>query len=325
MQQSWVRVSLFACLVGCGATGDVGDAPREVEVYVDCELGSAHDGAGGCEPCPTAENGTACNEAGTCVWNDTREEAECVCALGWKGDECEDFEVCELEPCGEHGDCEPLDVLGAYTCTCEVGFGGNTCEACPPEPVTTRCDEGAECGLAEDGDERSQFSISCAVPSDLSDEFCVEVRACPTEDPCIRDFDLHVSLLTETAVSRVWVLSDWWTKRPDVVEIWVSSDPSMGPDNGATLAGTVSAQRSPWQCVDGEPCTDDVPDTCCPNGRDEDQDLSDLDGPFAKWDILEVTPTVGDEVWVRVVNTQQPAELVLHEVFVEGSECLGDE
>lgn len=123
-------------------------------------------------------------------------------------------------------------------------------------------------------------------------------------------------------VTELRYRSDWWNKRPARWELWASDDPALTPDTGARLAATGDGHRAPWECVTGEPCSDGVPDECCPAGRAQPQSVA-AGAHISKWELHQLAqPASGRYFFFRVVTTEEAAYLDLAGFELRGHDCL---
>jgi hypothetical protein len=89
------------------------------------------------------------------------------------------------------------------------------------------------------------------------------------------------------------------------------------PFAGASRVATAVGHANPWRCVAGESCLDpDVPDTCCPNGRDAPQaPPTTFNG---KYDIHDFSAHAARYWYLVVRDTYVGDVLTLHEVTYWG-------
>ncbi len=117
-------------------------------------------------------------------------------------------------------------------------------------------------------------------------------------------------------------MADWWAKRPDNWEIWVSDDPAMTPASGAVMVTQGVGEQHPWVCENGESCADEsVPDACCPNGREQPQDIVNVGQYWPRFDDQEFAGQSGRYWYYVVKNTKDVNVCLLFEVELFGSEC----
>ena len=133
---------------------------------------------------------------------------------------------------------------------------------------------------------------------------------------------MRFALDQEDVVDLFRFRSDWWSKRPDNWEMWVSSSEQVGPGNGATFVASGTARAHPWECVAGESCAStDVPDECCPAGRQAVQMPPQQN--IAKWDDHPLPATLGRVWWFRVRDTHDGHHLHLDDVeFYASNDCV---
>lgn len=150
-------------------------------------------------------------------------------------------------------------------------------------------------------------------------EFCTYSSEC--SDGCIADLWIRFDLGRSMEVDRVRFLADWWSKRPDNWELWVSNDPALQPHAGATPVTLGVGEKNPWRCVTGEACTDEVPDACCPDGRDKPQDTRNVGDLWPKYDEKEFSRQSGRYWYFLIENTIDESYLYLFEIQLFGGTC----
>jgi hypothetical protein len=124
-------------------------------------------------------------------------------------------------------------------------------------------------------------------------------------------------------IDQVRLRFNWFNPRPVDVELWVSDDPSVTPDSGAALVGTFPLAPKGHRCVTGDPCDVDVPDACCPDGRDAPQDTRDVGQAHWKYDIIEPPSTTARMLYVRMPVSHDADFIQLAEVGVYERLCGG--
>ena len=73
----------------------------------------------------------------------------------------------------------------------------------------------------------------------------------------------------------------------------------------------------------GEPCGLDptVPDECCPNGRDQPQDTTDVGSFWPRWNIAEFAFDQGRYWYFVIKDSYRDDSVVVHEVQFSGIDC----
>ncbi len=150
-------------------------------------------------------------------------------------------------------------------------------------------------------------------------ELCTYGSECP--EGCIEDLWIRFDFGRSVQANHFRFLADWWNKRPDNWELWVSDDPALQPNAGATPVTAGVGARNPWQCVSGEACTDEVPDVCCPDGRDRPQDTRDVGDNWPKLDQQELSWQSGRYWYFLIKNTRDRSYLHLFEAQLFGGTC----
>lgn len=191
------------------------------------------------------------------------------------------------------------------------------CEPVPSErlrPVTCTSTHPDLPDACERTVDEPESSLGMTLDCNASPEACdFETGTCTPQRGCIKDFTLMYALAQERTADHFRFHSDWWSKRPREWELWASSDESITPDSGATLVLSGTGRRNPWVCVAGESCaSSDVPDVCCPDGRDAPQNPPNETTP--KYDESPFVPTTARVWWFRVVNTYDTDTLMMFEV-----------
>lgn len=136
---------------------------------------------------------------------------------------------------------------------------------------------------------------------------------CPAGCATDVDFDLG----TRRFVKRLRFLSDWWAKRPGTWELWASDD-----NTNFSLVMQARSNHAPWRCVQGEPCTAEVPAKCCPGGAT--QDTSVVGPNYPKWDDFSFSGVAARYWRFRITKTDDADALIMRELELFGHDCLGE-
>lgn len=192
-----------------------------------------------------------------------------------------------------------------------------------------------DCDVLYDGREveplcptQRTLSIDCRENGDAS--YCIDSPGCREELGCVDETWIRFDLGQARRVDEMRFIAGWWADRPDRYEVWFADEPVDDPEAGATLAFTGAAAVQPFRCLAGEPCTEEVPDGCCPNGRDQPQvtdqtsrspscDLGDM---FPKFDIARFAPQTGRYWWLVIRSGRYDDRIFLHELELR-SGCGG--
>jgi hypothetical protein len=83
-------------------------------------------------------------------------------------------------------------------------------------------------------------------------------------------------------------------------------------------------REAPWACVNGELCGEEVPDVCCPDGRDRPQRL-EPDSKIGKWEIHRFPAAEGQTFWFEVDSSYTPGSLGMTEIELRENPCPGGE
>lgn len=130
------------------------------------------------------------------------------------------------------------------------------------------------------------------------------------------------ALVEPRVVTELRYRSDWWNKRPATWELWASDDADLTPMSGARRVATGDGRRAPWECVTGEPCSEGVPDECCPAGRTQPQSVA-AGAHIAKWEVHPLAePAAGRFFFFRVLTTEEPGNLELDGFELRGHDCF---
>lgn len=256
--------------------------------------------------------------------------------------------------CGADGTCTSSCAVGTTDCNgvcintdsdpahcgscgnvCSVNHicdGQGACQMCPSERlVPTACELSAteDLGACEQLYDLVEFASppqrsglkNTACDDAGGTSFCVYDSECP--NGCIQDMWIRFDLGAPRFVHRIRYMADWWAKRPDNWQLWVSDDPAMLPGAGAVLATEGVGMANPWQCVDGESCAEaSVPDACCPDGRNQPQNTADVGEFWPRFDELEFSGQVGRYWYYVIKDTRDRDHLNLFEIELFGSDCI---
>lgn len=150
--------------------------------------------------------------------------------------------------------------------------------------------------------------------------FCVYDSECT--EGCIRDAWIRFDFGSRAYIDRIRYMADWWSKRPDDWELWVSDDPDLTPDHGATRVVQGVGMANPWVCEEGESCADaSVPDACCPGGRQQPQSLIDVGPNWPRFDELEFDGESGRYWYYVIRNTRDPNNCLFFELELFEKDC----
>ena len=213
------------------------------------------------------------------------------------------------EMCVEPGDCAicPSERLVPTACTSSAPGEVTGCE---------RLYDSKE--FADPPQNQSVSGLNCNDGGGSS--FCVYDGDCG--NGCIRDVWIQFDLGAPRSVHRIRYMADWWAKRPDHWELWVSDDAAATPDNGATMVTSGIGEANPWRCVVGESCVDDsIPDACCPDGRDQLQDTTDVGEFWPRFDELAFPGQTGRYWYYVIRDTRDKEQCLLFELELIGDEC----
>ncbi len=194
--------------------------------------------------------------------------------------------------------------------------------------VPTSCDTSApsladSCEQIYDGSEHaSPPSITRLIrtcDSNGTSDFCTYSSECP--GGCIGDLWFRFDFGSSMQVNHMRFLAAHWNERPRNWELWASDDPALEPSTGATLVTSGVGEMNPWSCVSGEACTDEVPDACCPDGRDQPQDTRNVGGTWPKYDQQELSWQSGRYWYFLIKDTYARNQLDVFEVQLFGAAC----
>jgi len=214
---------------------------------------------------------------------------------------CQNGGSCTLGDGGAVCQCAP-GFDGPHCAECALGYGGATCAACPETKLTIQA-----CANA---------LIACDKWIDGNNTTATYDQCQRGEDGCFAtDFDLDLG--SRRYVRRLRFLSDWWSKRPGTWELLASDD-----NASFSLVMDGRSNKAPWKCIDGYPCTAEVPTECCPNGTT--QDTTALGPDYPKWDDFTFTGVVARYWRFRIKTTDDSDNLIMRELELFGHDCLGD-
>ena len=157
----------------------------------------------------------------------------------------------------------------------------------------------------------------CAL--DKSSKFCSYAGNCT--EGCISRLWLRYDMGTSQNVRFLRYQADWWGKRPDHWELWASDDPKLVPKGGAVLVAAGVGAKAPWVCKTGDPCTPEVPDACCPDGRQKPQDTRMVGEAHAKYDDAWFHPTRARYWYFVIVDTDDDVRLILTDIQFYSDLC----
>ncbi len=315
------------CVVGAGCTVDFRD-PCTATPCLNGGICVAREGNRICE-CPDGFSGERCEinndecspnpclNGGDCF--DFVDAFTCECQSGFTGPVCEiNTDDCDLDPCLHGGTC--VDGVDEFSCQCTEFWTGPTCseDACVPRDLYAwSCSSNASlveatfCSRWTDGNEEFWRELCCA-QGNAEETSCIPdgTAGCTAAEGCVRDLWIGVDLSVTHLVSRLRFRSDWWGKAPEDYEVWVSDSATGLPEAGATFVATGQGTPRIWRCVNGESCAPEtVPDACCPNGRDQPQDTTDVGTMYSKYDFLDLPPTAG-RYWYLLIRASQYQQCV---------------
>ena len=217
---------------------------------------------------------------------------------------------CTPNPCQNGGTCAHGD--GGVVCQCAVGFEGPSCDTCALGY------SGATCAACP----QTKLTIqSCTHPTIACGEWIDGDNKTSTSDQCQRagcfatdvDFDLG----SRQYVNRIRFLSDWWAKRPGTWELWASDD-----NVSFSIVMDARSNKAPWKCIQGDPCTAEVPTECCPGGAT--QDTTAVGSNYPKWDDFTFSGVVARFWRFRILTTDDSDNLIMRELELYGHDCLGE-
>ncbi|MCB9787637.1 MAG: hypothetical protein H6744_13225 [Deltaproteobacteria bacterium] len=286
-----------------------------------------------------------CDDSDACTTDSCDTEAGCA----YTAITCDDSDACTTDSCDTETGCSYLPTVGlcanggtcighaaGYTCECADGWVGDACDlVCTtaeiaPVGCAAQSSQSACADSYDDTTDDSYYGLNC---TDVPDA-CVAngVDGCNNAGGCIRQGWILWDLGLDVQLSQIQYLSDWWMKRPEDVEIWVSDSRDDVPDGGATLVQTFTGNEAPWQCVAGEPCVEGVvPAECCPNGFGGGavQDTAAVGTLYPKWDVINLESTASGRYWFLVIRSAyDPEQAQLRDIEfygcpTDGDQCVG--
>ncbi|XP_074657319.1 uncharacterized protein LOC141910521 [Tubulanus polymorphus] len=151
-----------------------------------CEV---DDGSGSDGSVITCRDDTQCDNNAKCMYNRQREQYECRCNTGYKGDgaSCTELQCNERRICDVNAKCEYNDQTKSHECKCRQGYIGDgracTAQIIPCNQVNN-CDQNADCLYEEsvlgyrcrckEGFEGNGYqcrtTVNCATERDMCDE-----------------------------------------------------------------------------------------------------------------------------------------------------------
>lgn len=120
-----------------------------------------------------------CANGGKCVLKGNLTTYECICALGWRGPNCQQPDNCATQPCRNGATCHSTS--NGYQCHCAPGFTGTTCS----DDVNECHEIGHQRACNHKGVCINTFgSYRCNCEPDFTGQHC-ETRYVPCEtNPC---------------------------------------------------------------------------------------------------------------------------------------------
>ncbi|MEM1417289.1 MAG: hypothetical protein AAGH15_20495, partial [Myxococcota bacterium] len=177
--------------------------------------------------------------------------------------------------------------------------------------------------------ELTRISLNCRSSGEPS--YCVRDADCPESEAfgCVEESWFRFDLGAARTVSELRFIGGWWADRPRDYELWTTDDPTALPGEGATLVYEGRATMNPHVCIEGDPCTSDVPDGCCPNGRSQPQVVDQsaftpacVLGDHPKIDAASFRATTGRYWFYVIKNGYFDDRIWLYEVEL-GDGCFG--
>lgn len=235
----------------------------------------------------------------------------------------------DTTPQSDTGKPPPEDVYTPPPLDCaalgrEAGPAPDACGAClsgSDALVPLSCSSnvpGLLCDHWTDGDVGSDSSAAC--------EYTPEI--CTADDgtcngSCLPTLAIAFEFGGAVTPGGLRFLSDWWKKRPEEWEVWVSDSVDTKPGSGAVKVASGNGHPAPWQCVSGDPCTDDVPaELCCPDGTTAPQRIEE-GALIAKWDVFHFQGNTepGRVVWLVIPKVEDRSDLYMREVTFSSAAC----
>jgi hypothetical protein len=283
-----------------------------------CPEGEVSDAAG--DACLTCT--VDCGDNGTCAPS-TDGSPACACDPGWRGVTCGAVDDCADVTCENGGVC--LDIGDEGVCRCPLGVTGARCETvCASEPIPiAECASSSTIGPDACLDVIDQ-DLSTGIRFDCSQ---TGVGYCDYDGECaVGCFDAMnlVAIFDEPyAMTELWFYTDWWAKRPVTWRVFAADDFDAIRAGNEREVASGDANAAPWQCTTGDPCEDDVPDICCPDGRDQPQ-REVTETPTARWDVYPLEPAVGGAWVLRIEGSQDGTTINFEELAFYGNQCSLD-
>jgi hypothetical protein len=219
------------------------------------------------------------------------------------------LDPCTPNPCQNGGTCARGD--GGAVCKCAKGFDGPLCNKCALGHAGASC---AACPQTKRTIQScAHASIACSKWIDGDDQ-TMTTDQCMTSGCFATDIDFDLG--SRQFVNRLRFLSDWWNKRPGTWELLASDD-----NDHFSLVMDARSNNAPWQCTDGDPCTAEVPEECCPGGGTQSGVGAKL---YPKWDDFTFSGLAARYWRFRIKTTDDRDSLIMRELELYGHDCLGE-